>query len=617
MHVLSTVEEVERLAVDDPERLAYVTQTTLSVDDTREVIEALERRFPAIRGPELKDICYATQNRQNAVKELAGGIDLLLVVGSQNSSNSNRLRELGLRSGVPAHLIDAARGDRPDLVPAGAAHRPDRRRLRARVPGPAGARAPPRARRRVGPRDGRRARGGHVQAARRAHAGPDRLGVSSAGKTLRGLLVSLVTLVILAVLAEGGLRLWLRVRGQAYESAATRATIAALGDEAAGELPGLRAAPDGGTDGGTGGAPAEENGGDPAARQYQLHPYTGFHLEGSEETVKQALEFLASPEGSEAFTIVLLGGSVATIFASEPLRADERLAAALEASGRLGERVEVLSFACPAHKQPQQLEMITYLLSLGASPDMVLSLDGYNEVFVGPANLVDGLPLSYPSFSYWVHLAGARKLDHEGMDLLVAIRARQNEARDAAESALDGFGLGSAVLGRLALARVERAHAGWSAAQAAYVAHRAASGETAEARRRPANDEEIPWSLGLEESVAVWYQSSLLVQALCRDRGIRYVHALQPALATGSKTPTAEERERGLARESRSQSVAEGFGMLRARGADLCAAGVEFHDLTEIYAGVAETIYIDACHVGDRGNQILADELAAALLAQQ
>jgi 4-hydroxy-3-methylbut-2-enyl diphosphate reductase len=108
VHVLSTVEEVERLAVDDPERLAYVTQTTLSVDDTREVIEALERRFPAIVGPELKDICYATQNRQNAVKELAGGIDLLLVVGSQNSSNSNRLRELGLRSGVPAHLIDAA-----------------------------------------------------------------------------------------------------------------------------------------------------------------------------------------------------------------------------------------------------------------------------------------------------------------------------------------------------------------------------------------------------------------------------------------------------------------------------------------------------------------------------
>lgn len=107
VHVLSTVAEVERLVVADPERLAYVTQTTLSVDDTREVIAALERRFPKIRGPELADICYATQNRQNAVKALSDRIDLLLVVGSPNSSNSNRLRELGERSGVSSHLIDS------------------------------------------------------------------------------------------------------------------------------------------------------------------------------------------------------------------------------------------------------------------------------------------------------------------------------------------------------------------------------------------------------------------------------------------------------------------------------------------------------------------------------
>ena len=114
VHVLSTVEEVERLEVRDPAQLAYVTQTTLSVDDTREVIAALVRRFPAIRGPELADICYATQNRQNAIKELSDRIDLLLVVGSPNSSNSNRLRELGERRGVPSHLVDSEH----DLDPA-------------------------------------------------------------------------------------------------------------------------------------------------------------------------------------------------------------------------------------------------------------------------------------------------------------------------------------------------------------------------------------------------------------------------------------------------------------------------------------------------------------------
>jgi 4-hydroxy-3-methylbut-2-enyl diphosphate reductase len=114
VHVLSTVEEVERLTVANEEHLAYVTQTTLSVDDTRDVIEALKRRFPSIKGPELADICYATQNRQNAVKELTDRIDLLLVVGSPNSSNSNRLRELGERRGIVSHLIDSEH----DLVPA-------------------------------------------------------------------------------------------------------------------------------------------------------------------------------------------------------------------------------------------------------------------------------------------------------------------------------------------------------------------------------------------------------------------------------------------------------------------------------------------------------------------
>jgi 4-hydroxy-3-methylbut-2-enyl diphosphate reductase len=107
VHVLSTVAEVERLEVADPEQLAYVTQTTLSVDDTRDVIAALQRRFPRIRGPELADICYATQNRQNAVQSLSDRIDLLLVVGSTNSSNSNRLRELGARRGVVSKLIDS------------------------------------------------------------------------------------------------------------------------------------------------------------------------------------------------------------------------------------------------------------------------------------------------------------------------------------------------------------------------------------------------------------------------------------------------------------------------------------------------------------------------------
>ncbi len=106
-HLVSSVEDVETLEVENREHLSYVTQTTLSVDECSEIVEALNRRFPGIKGPHQEDICYATQNRQNAVKELAKFVELILVIGSPNSSNSNRLRELAERFEVPAYLIDS------------------------------------------------------------------------------------------------------------------------------------------------------------------------------------------------------------------------------------------------------------------------------------------------------------------------------------------------------------------------------------------------------------------------------------------------------------------------------------------------------------------------------
>jgi len=106
VYVLSRKDEVKRLKVRNPNRLAYVTQTTLSFDDTREVITALKRQWYNIQGSELSNICYATQSRQNAVRQLAKDIDLLLVVGARNSSNSNRLREVGEQSDLTAYLIE-------------------------------------------------------------------------------------------------------------------------------------------------------------------------------------------------------------------------------------------------------------------------------------------------------------------------------------------------------------------------------------------------------------------------------------------------------------------------------------------------------------------------------
>jgi 4-hydroxy-3-methylbut-2-enyl diphosphate reductase len=120
IHLVETVADVAGLAVRDPARLAYVTQTTLSVDDAAAIVAALKRRFPGIVGPKKDDICYATQNRQDAVKLMAPRCDVVIVVGSPNSSNSNRLREVAEPLGVPAYMID----DADELDPAWLASRP-------------------------------------------------------------------------------------------------------------------------------------------------------------------------------------------------------------------------------------------------------------------------------------------------------------------------------------------------------------------------------------------------------------------------------------------------------------------------------------------------------------
>ena len=116
IYLVESPEDVGSLEVSYPDELAFVTQTTLSVDDTRAVIAALQEKFPAIVGPKHDDICYATQNRQDAVKQVARHVDLMLVVGSVNSSNSNRLRELAAKQGVPAYLIDGAQDIRPEWL---------------------------------------------------------------------------------------------------------------------------------------------------------------------------------------------------------------------------------------------------------------------------------------------------------------------------------------------------------------------------------------------------------------------------------------------------------------------------------------------------------------------
>ena len=113
VYLVTNVEDVKNLILLDENKVAYISQTTLSVDDTREIIEALKARYPKIVGPDVRDICYATQNRQQAIHQIVNDIDILLVVGAQNSSNSNRLKEIGSERNIPSYLIDDAQALNP------------------------------------------------------------------------------------------------------------------------------------------------------------------------------------------------------------------------------------------------------------------------------------------------------------------------------------------------------------------------------------------------------------------------------------------------------------------------------------------------------------------------
>ena len=166
IHLVEDVADVERVAVPAGRPLAVVTQTTLSVDDAAEILAAVKRRFPDVRQPKQQDICYATQNRQDAVKVLAPGVDVLVVVGSPSSSNSNRLRELAERLGADAYMRRHRRRPARRVVRRQAPGRPHRRRVGTGSPGAGRRRAAARARRSLGANRGRRSRAGPPSAAR-------------------------------------------------------------------------------------------------------------------------------------------------------------------------------------------------------------------------------------------------------------------------------------------------------------------------------------------------------------------------------------------------------------------------------------------------------------------
>jgi hypothetical protein len=267
--------------------------------------------------------------------------------------------------------------------------------------------------------------------------------------------------------------------------------------------------------------------------------------------------------------------------------------------------------ATAGFKQPQQLAQLAYLLSRGCRPDVVINLDGLNEIRTGTRHAALGMQPTWPSIGHWTqaHLSG--RPDEQAVDYLVDMATLQREALSLSDRVL-GRGLHrSCLLGRLYLNDLRTIRSNWSQVQQAYVEHALTTdqGKKNQPFGIPPETEDA-----LADVIENWFESSVSMQHLCAPRGILYLHVIQPTLHDpGSKLISAAERETGIGENGMDPNVARGYEMMRARVEDLERAGVTVLDATRIFADNSQTLYYDNCHVGREGNEILAEHIYAAL----
>jgi hypothetical protein len=342
-----------------------------------------------------------------------------------------------------------------------------------------------------------------------------------------------------------------------------------------------------------------------------LSPYSGWeHLRTHPHLVAE-LEYYRSPEAKETFDVCVLGGSVAQLFAQigagrlvERLREDPRFA---------GREVKVHDDACAGYKQPQPAMVLAYLLARGHEPDAVIEIDGFNEAALGWNNAELEANPAYPFLPNWARATNGLDLDPKILEDLYEVRRSQTIAGAYAEWLLRSGWWRSSFLGHVGILRLE-------ALQRRYVGafQRYSTG----LKNRPQDlSVKGPRFASDEASTArallrAWEESSVTMQGLCAARGILYLHVLQPALPDpGTKPLTPSEILHGQAAlPSWIEGVHRLYPRMRVAGVRLAERGIAFHDATGVFRDHPEDVYTDVCHFGERGNEILADSIAAALL---
>jgi hypothetical protein len=397
-----------------------------------------------------------------------------------------------------------------------------------------------------------------------------------------------LALALCAPLAlEAAARIGARLRGEPWDGAAARAELLQIVRRLGGAV-------------GEGGAVAVAG----PQEGVSLHPFTGYQTEGARLTLA-ALAVAAdrAADAERPLVVVVSGGSLAEQFAAA---AHQRLAELLESDPRLaGRAVAVIGLGQPAFKAPQSLSLLGWVLALGIEFDLLLQIDGLNDVAFAADNARHGVHPAFPAVYQWGGLARGLSagtiLDHAA-----AARAARNRTFELAEDALAGWALASAALGSRALRGVRAAEAEWRAESAGLVAATSAGGAD------PVTSGP-PFAPGNELAIALraWREQSLALAALCRLHGAAYLHVLQPTLLdAGSKPLAPEERLLAPPDALMGAAITAGYPRLRAELALLAARGLEVLDASRIFEDYPAPLYVDFCHLTPDGSRRLAAALA-------
>ncbi len=413
------------------------------------------------------------------------------------------------------------------------------------------------------------------------------------------ILAAVVLGVVLALgLAEVGYRTWLRVSGHPYDPDRLRERFLEVQSRARDFVP--HPAPAGVTD------VAPEN----PAQQRLIHPYLGWEVFGSLEEMLADGDRLQDPKTEDDYEILLVGGSVADVFGA--FGAD-RLIRRLEADPKLkGRHVYFYKYARGGYKQPQTVNAVQYMLTIGFKPECVLAIDGFNEVALSNDNAALHSSPLLPSVIHWGALAMSGTADRDSILMAAQIVADLREIVSVTSKTLSSGALHSAILGRIAEKRLHAIEEETKALTQAYYKRTREMGGKYVLRGPRFEGPGLP---AITDGIRAWTEGSRSLRAICEARGIKYVHVLQPTLHdAGSKPVTDEEMQKGVIGKGWMEAVELGYPLLREAGIKLKEGGETYLDGTQVFKDHAETLYYDGCHFDREGNKIFADWIADEML---